>query len=147
MDVAPAILELAGLEVPGNWEAKSMLPLATGGGEGDFRDAVYAELARDHIQPHAEYLIMRRDRDWKIVVYPGEGAGELYDLQADPGEDSQPLVGPGPPRAAPGPRAEDAGMARACRPPGPPPADTQATGADGGGNRLRQQRAESEQAR
>ena len=29
---------------------------------------------------------MRRDRHWKIVLYLDDAAGELYDLQADPGE-------------------------------------------------------------
>ncbi len=29
---------------------------------------------------------MRRDRDWKLVYYQGEADGELYDLNADPGE-------------------------------------------------------------
>lgn len=88
MDVAPTILDMAGVPVPANWEAKSLQGLLAPG-ETDregFREAVYAELARDHIQPDAEYLIMRRDNEWKIVVYPGEDAGELYDLQADPGE-------------------------------------------------------------
>ena len=53
MDVAPTILDLAGVPVPENWEAKSLqgllAPDATP--QDTFRDAVYAELARDHIQP------------------------------------------------------------------------------------------------
>ena len=31
---------------------------------------------------------MRRDRRWKIVLYLDDSYGELYDLQADPGETS-----------------------------------------------------------
>jgi len=88
MDLAPTILELGGLEVPDNWEARSLLPLL-GVGEppaGPFREHVYAELGRDHIQSSAEYLIMRRDPHRKWVVYPGTDEGELYDLDADPGE-------------------------------------------------------------
>lgn len=85
MDVAPTILEAAGVAVPSNWEAHSVLPMLSGG-ESAGRDAVYAELARDHIQTGAEYIVMRRDRDWKLVYYMGERDGELYDLRADPGE-------------------------------------------------------------
>ncbi|MBK6650266.1 MAG: hypothetical protein IPG42_11575 [Betaproteobacteria bacterium] len=50
------------------------------------REAVYAELARDHIQTGAEYMVMKRDARWKIVYYLGESHGELYDMLNDPGE-------------------------------------------------------------
>jgi len=82
MDVAPTILESAGVAVPKNWEAESLWPLidsSTALG----RDAVYAELARDHIQQEAEMMIMRRDRRWKVVFYLGQENGELYDLESD----------------------------------------------------------------
>ena len=87
MDVAPTLLEVAGVEVPGNWESRSLWPLIE---HPDVarpeRDAVYAELARDHIQSAAELMIMRRERRWKTVFYLGESYGELYDLERDPGE-------------------------------------------------------------
>lgn len=88
MDVSPAILEACGLPIPDNWEAKSLWPLL----EDDqpsaepFRDHVYAELGRDHIQSASEFVIMRRDHDWKQVIYVGEDEGELYDLRTDPDE-------------------------------------------------------------
>ena len=44
------------------------------------------EVARDHVQTGAEFIVMRRCRDWKLVVYLDDDDGELYDLQADPGE-------------------------------------------------------------
>ena len=88
MDLSSTILEYAGLDVPEHWEARSLTGLVNGAATQDepLRDAVYAELARDHIQVGAEYIIMRRDHDWKVVVYPGSHEGELYDLSADPGE-------------------------------------------------------------
>ncbi|MCB1547654.1 MAG: sulfatase-like hydrolase/transferase [Hyphomicrobiaceae bacterium] len=88
MDLAPTILDLAGIEVPSNWEARSLAPKLIDGAwpAGAFREHVYAELGRDHIQSASEYLIMRRDHRWKFVVYAGETDGELYDLDADPGE-------------------------------------------------------------
>jgi hypothetical protein len=50
------------------------------------RDVVYAELARDHIQSGAEFIIMRRDAEWKLVWYLDEPDGELYRLADDPDE-------------------------------------------------------------
>lgn len=85
MDVAPTLLEAAGVPVPAGWEARSLSPILQGR-ETSVRDAVYAELARDHIQTGAEYMVMRRDHGWKLVYYLDEPLGELYDLQADPGE-------------------------------------------------------------
>lgn len=85
MDVAPTLLEAAGLPIPSNWEARSMLP-GLARQESIGRDVVYAELARDHIQTGAEMIVMRRDRDWKLVYYLNEPDGELFDLKNDPGE-------------------------------------------------------------
>ena len=80
MDVAPTILNAAGIEVPAYWEARPLLDAA------EPRDAVYAELARDHIQSAAEYIAMYRDRDWKLVYYLNQPDGELYRLTDDPDE-------------------------------------------------------------
>lgn len=85
MDVAPTLLESAGVPVPANWEARSLWPIVTARQEA-IRDAAYAELARDHIQTGAEYMVMRRDQDWKLVYYLDEPDGELFDLRNDPGE-------------------------------------------------------------
>ncbi len=85
MDIAPTVLEAAGVTIPSNWEAKSLLP-GLSRQENVGRDVVYAELARDHIQTGAEYIVMRRDRDWKLVYYLNEPDGELFDLKSDPGE-------------------------------------------------------------
>lgn len=85
MDIAPTVLEAAGVPIPSNWEAKSLLPGLLRQ-EQVGRDVVYAELARDHIQTGAEMIVMRRDRDWKLVYYLNEPDGELFDLRNDPGE-------------------------------------------------------------
>jgi arylsulfatase len=86
VDIAATILEAAGLEVPADWDGVSLLPLVTGKTKTVGDDVVYAELARDHIQTEAEMIIMRRDRDWKVVWYLNQQDGELYDLNADPEE-------------------------------------------------------------
>ena len=80
-DVAPTILELAGVPIPSNFEATSILPICREEALG--RDVVYAELARDHIQTGAELIVMRRDPEWKLVWYLGEPDGELYKLEDD----------------------------------------------------------------
>lgn len=86
-DVAPTVLETAGVAVPGDFEARSLWGALAGRADHQPRDAVYAELARDHIQTGSEFILMRRDRRWKIVLYIDDAAnGELYDLEADPGE-------------------------------------------------------------
>ena len=85
MDIAPTMLESAGLTPPGALEAKSLWPILKGEAK-EIRSEAYSELARDHIQTGAEYMVMRRDARWKIVYYLGESYGELYDMQYDPGE-------------------------------------------------------------
>lgn len=88
MDVAPTILELAGIEVPDDWDARSLLPLAQG--ETDtIREYVFAEQGRDHtdfVFTGAELMTMVRSNEWKLVHYLGQSYGELYDLVNDPDE-------------------------------------------------------------
>ena len=85
-DIAPTILETAGLPIPEDFEAKSLWGSMAKLPNYQPRDAVYAELARDHIQNGSEFILMRRDSKWKIVLYLDDAYGELYDLGADPGE-------------------------------------------------------------
>ena len=94
MDIAPTILQSAGVPVPKNWEAESLWPLIDDP-KAPGRDAVYAELARDHIQQDAEMMIMRRDRRWKVVFYLGQEHGELYDMEADAAESNNLWHDPG----------------------------------------------------
>jgi arylsulfatase A-like enzyme len=85
IDIAPTVLAAAGVPVPQHWEALSLWPILEGR-EPRIRETVHAELARDHIQSGAEYVVMRRDAEWKLVYYLGEPDGELYDLKRDPQE-------------------------------------------------------------
>ena len=85
-DIAPTVLETAGLTAPADFEARSLWGSLSQRENHQPRDAVYAELARDHIQTGSEFILMRRDTQWKIVVYLDDTQGELYDLEADPGE-------------------------------------------------------------
>ena len=85
-DVAPTILETAGLDIPQDFEARSLWGALSERNDYQERDAVYSELARDHIQTGSEFILMRRDKRWKIVLYLDDHEGELYDLEADPEE-------------------------------------------------------------
>ncbi|MBR1122185.1 sulfatase-like hydrolase/transferase [Bradyrhizobium lablabi] len=86
IDIAPTILEAADLPVPPDFEARSLWGALEERADYVPRDVVYSEVARDHVQTGAEFIVMRRCRDWKLVVYLGEEEGELYDLKADPDE-------------------------------------------------------------
>jgi arylsulfatase len=88
IDIAPTILEAAGLPVPSDFEARSLWGALDGRADYHARDVVYAELSRDHIQTGAEFVVMRRCRDWKLVVYLDDENGELYDMRQDPDEKS-----------------------------------------------------------
>ena len=88
IDIAPTILEAAELPVPADFEARSLWGALEERADYVPRDVVYSEVARDHVQTGAEFIVMRRCRDWKLVVYLDEEEGELYDLKADPDEKS-----------------------------------------------------------
>ena len=85
MDLGPAILELAGAEVPETMEAKSILPLLRGEGWGS-RDYVFAEHSRDGILQGTEFMSMVRSLDWKLVHFLDQPDGQLFDLTDDPDE-------------------------------------------------------------
>lgn len=87
LDVAPTLLDLAGIAIPDEMQGKSLRPLLDG----------RASLHRHHDFVRAEYLdaldlpdgtmaTMYFDGRYKLSVYHSHGLGELYDLNTDPGE-------------------------------------------------------------
>ena len=83
-DLGPTILELAGLTVPDDFEAASLLP-ALEGKAWQGRDAVFAEHSRDGLLP-TDYMTMVRTSEWKLVHFLDEPFGQLFDLVNDPQE-------------------------------------------------------------
>jgi arylsulfatase len=81
MDIAPALLELAGSPVPATFEAESLLP-ALRGEPWSGRPYVYAEQARGD----GGFVSMVRSHEWKLVHFLGQPYGQLFDLVHDPGE-------------------------------------------------------------
>ena len=89
MDLAPTVLDAAGVDHPEGLQAKSLWPLLTGDGDLQrHQDDVYCEYyhgmtARTEPAPFATMLRTQRH---KIVVAHGLETGELYDLEDDPNE-------------------------------------------------------------
>jgi arylsulfatase len=86
LDLAPTLLEAAGLDVPEAMQGRSLNAMCRG--ESDpirFRDQVFCEYYNAWTHSDA-YATMLRTEQYKIVVYHGTDQGELYDLVADPDE-------------------------------------------------------------
>jgi arylsulfatase A-like enzyme len=83
LDLAPTLLELAGVPVPPTVQGASVLPLLAGRpGRDDFLYEYFRELGT------VPTCLAVRTRDWKLVTYPEDPqfGSELYDLRNDPGE-------------------------------------------------------------
>jgi len=90
VDIAPTILDAAGIDIPYFMQGKSLMPLLRGQADPHHhKDRVVAEFndalgsAEFSYPTHAT---MTFDGRHKMVVYHGHGFGELFDLHADPGE-------------------------------------------------------------
>ena len=85
MDIGPAILEMAGANLPETMDAETILP-ALENAEWAGREYVYAEQAKDLILTDTEFMTMVRSKEWKLVHFLGEDDGQLFDLNKDPRE-------------------------------------------------------------
>lgn len=87
VDVAPTLLELAGLSVPDYMQGKSFLNILTGQAPPDHhKDRVYTEFYFSTMLMHKIYATMMFDGRYKIAIHHGEEICELYDLETDPQE-------------------------------------------------------------
>ncbi|MFW5894012.1 MAG: sulfatase [Verrucomicrobiota bacterium] len=85
MEVAPTLLDAAGLSRGTGMQAGSLWSLLTGSDGKRSRDDVYCEYY-DACEGAGEWATMIRTDQHKLVRYHGAGEGELYDLTADPYE-------------------------------------------------------------
>ena len=76
IDVFPTVLEWLGMEIPAEIQGHSLL-VATQGGEAPPRRFVFFE--------SGAVKALRGER-YKLVYYPNQSYGELYDLLSDPHE-------------------------------------------------------------
>ncbi len=87
IDIAPTLLQLAGLDVPDDVQGRTLLPILTGGSTADsHRDVVRCEYRDALDMPGVSHADMIFDGRHKLVVYHGTGLGELFDLEDDPHE-------------------------------------------------------------
>ncbi len=88
IDVAPTILELAGVKKPAYMQGSSLVPLAKNPKDYNWRKAILFEYFRDEAWPFAgPNLVAIRTENHKLVDnFIIEDIDELYDLQNDPGE-------------------------------------------------------------
>jgi uncharacterized sulfatase len=77
VDLPATCLAAAGVDAPDWMARRDLIPYWESAEDVDDQDAVYME---------AKELRGIRTRRWKFVHYQGCAYGELYDLQADPGE-------------------------------------------------------------
>ncbi|UCG32346.1 MAG: sulfatase [Phycisphaerales bacterium] len=99
IDVMPTILERLGLSLPNRVEGKSFAALLDGGRIGA-RGPVFAEATKPEYVPmgreprwaNEELCRAIRTQEWKFVRRPAENICELYDLEADPDEQTNLLL-------------------------------------------------------
>ncbi len=86
IDLAPTILDLAGLPIPESMQGRSLGPLLRGERPADWRTSVYYRYYHDpgHHNTRAHYGV--RTATHKLIHYWKKNAWELYDLVSDPME-------------------------------------------------------------
>jgi arylsulfatase A-like enzyme len=94
IDLAPTILDLAGLPVPDWMQGRSVAPLLRGERPADWRTSVYYRYYHDpgHHNTRAHYGV--RTATHKLIHYWKQDAWELFDLVKDPTEQHNLLFDP-----------------------------------------------------
>ena len=84
IDYAPTFLEVAGLDIPGEIQGDSLVPILKGGTPNWRKSLYYAyyELG-EHAVP--QHFGVRTDRH-KLIFFPLTNEWNLFDLETDPGE-------------------------------------------------------------
>lgn len=93
VDIAPTLLELAGVPVPASMHGRSLVPLLKGESVENWRKdwlyEYYEYPQWEHVRPHRGVRTERHKliHYYKLADFPDEPEEfELYDLQKDPGE-------------------------------------------------------------
>jgi arylsulfatase A-like enzyme len=86
IDIAPTILEMAGIKKPAQMQGESFVPLLQGK-EIPWRDKVFYEYYWEDAYPQTPSIFGIRTDRYKYIFNHGVwGINELYDLQSDPHE-------------------------------------------------------------
>ncbi|MBU2937752.1 MULTISPECIES: sulfatase family protein [Pacificibacter] len=88
VDLAPTILDFAGIDVPLAMQGRSLSHILQGKAEPDaHKDAVYCEYYNALPAAHkGVFATMYFDGRYKLTVFHGQDIGELYDHETDPDE-------------------------------------------------------------
>tara|TARA_Y200000002_G_scaffold380973_1_gene393753 strand:- start:989 stop:2482 length:1494 start_codon:yes stop_codon:yes gene_type:complete len=88
IDMAPTILDMAGIEIPDYMQGDSMLGLLSGKPEADWRTSILFEYYLDTYWPYAgpNQIAVRTERYKLVDAFLKNDIDELYDLELDPGE-------------------------------------------------------------
>jgi arylsulfatase A-like enzyme len=87
IDIAPTILDMAGVQIPGRMQGLSLLGLMNDKNKKDWRTALYYhyyEFPNEHMVK--KHYGIRTERYKLIHFYDDIDSWELYDLDKDPGE-------------------------------------------------------------
>ena len=87
IDLAPTILELAGIPVPASVQGRSLRPFLEDQKPASWRDGFFYRYNYDPTYPYAPGVAGVRTTDAKLIRYPGrEDWTEVFNLRADPCE-------------------------------------------------------------
>ena len=87
LDIAPTMLDIAGLKSPVQFEGQSLLPLARGMSVSDWRKELLYEYYWEFNFPSTPTTFALRTDDYKLIQYHGIwDTEELYDIKNDPKE-------------------------------------------------------------
>ena len=87
VDLAPTMMDLAGLQIPETMQGLSWRPLLEGSQAKDWRSAFFYEYFYENPYSFAPYTLAVRTEKAKLIKYPGhDDWTELFDLWADPFE-------------------------------------------------------------
>ena len=88
IDMAPTILNLAGIEKPDYMQGESMVNLLKGNKEDNWRKSMLFEYYLDTYWPYAgpNQIAVRTERYKLVDAFLKNDIDELYDLKTDPGE-------------------------------------------------------------
>ena len=96
LDIAPTMLEIAGLEPPAWMEGRSLLPLLAGRPDAAWRRELLYEYYWERNFPQTPTVHALREDRYKYVRYHGIwDIDELYDLADDPAESRNLIFSPG----------------------------------------------------
>ena len=86
IDIAPTILELAGLNPPDSYQGRSLTPFLNGNKPTDWRTEFFFEHMYQPKRVSIPPTVGIRTEDWKYVDFYKNGFQQLYDLRNDPQE-------------------------------------------------------------